>query len=371
MRGYKFGDAILRDFEKKIRNYFNSEIIYNPYCDQFIVITRDTKKNIELKLEQLVDKDKLNYQGFNYSASVGLIDHPLDYENSEELLLASEKALTIAKEKYFSSRKYCDYHKKTLEDQVYSFFSHQRIDPDEFYMCYQSIQSINDEIIGYEALLRWENKALGLVNPSVFIPIAEKLGCITQITEMVFEKVLRDIYEKKILFSSKFITINISVDDLVSPRFNQKLESMKKMYPELIKKIIFEITESLEFEKMTTFNQIMKNIHDFGIRVFIDDFGTGFSSLDRIMNASIDGIKIDKSFTKNILENENHKTILQAMLCMANKSNIAIVIEGVETKEEYEYLRNLDACLLQGYYFSKPMQLSAMAKSEIIGTHIV
>ncbi len=359
-KGYDFGNRILNDFERKIKKYFDSESIYNLYCDQFIVITHDIKKNIEVKLDQLLQNDTLIYQGFNYSASVGLIDHPLDYRDSEKLLLGSEKALTIAKEKYFSNKKYCDYHKKTLEDHVYSFFSHQHIDPEEFYMCYQSILSISGETIGYEALLRWKNKKIGLVNPDIFIPIAEKLGCITKITEMVFEKVLRDIRENDVLFDSKFVTINISIDDLKDPEFNRKLKAMKKDYPKIITKIIFEITESLEFEKSTTLNRILKQIHRYGIHVFIDDFGTGFSSLDRIMNTSIDGIKIDRSFTSNLLKKENHRIMLESMIFMANRSNIVIVIEGVETKEEHEYLRSLDTCLLQGYYFSKPSPLETI-----------
>lgn len=95
--GHKFGNQILEDFKNKLKSYFTSEIIYNPSCDQFIVISSDCKKKIEMKIEELTQEDTLEYDDFKYSVSVGMVDYPMDHKNSEELLLASEKALSIAK----------------------------------------------------------------------------------------------------------------------------------------------------------------------------------------------------------------------------------------------------------------------------------
>lgn len=367
-KGYQFGNEILEDFKIKLNKFFDLEIIENPYCDQFIVISRDCKKNIEAKLDQLIHKDCLKYKGFIYSVSVGLIDCPLNYKDSEELLLASEKALSIAKRKYFSKKKYCDYYKKTLADHVYSFLSHHRLNPDEFYMCYQPILSTKRKTIGYEALLRWENKKLGLVSPYIFIPIAEELGCIHAITEMVIEKVIDDYNENYELFRSQFITINISVNDLTNPKFLPKLRVIRRENPEVIEKFVFEITESLDFEKLETLNKLIKEIQNLGIRVFIDDFGIGFSSLDRIMNTTIDGIKIDRSFTNNLLAHENHKILLDSLLFMAKNFNIDMIIEGVETKEQYDHLESLSGCFMQGYYFSKPKRISELTGTIAIDT---
>lgn len=226
----------------------------------------------------------------------------------------------------------------------------------EFDIFYQpQINSINGEIVGMEALLRWNNEKLGSVSPAEFIPIAEKNGHIVRIGDWVIEAALKQaaIWENK---GYKFnnISINVSPIQIMEKGFKDNILNLHDKYSIHNNLLEIEITEGTLVEacndKIDLLNELTKN----GISIAIDDFGTGYSSLSYLINFPITTLKIDKIFV-NKIENYKNKAIVKNIINLAKDLKYKIITEGVETKHQIKVLTDLGCNIIQGFYFSKPV----------------
>lgn len=191
-----------------------------------------------------------------------------------------------------------------------------------------------------------------------FIPIFEKNNFIIKLDEYIFEKVCKDIKKlKNQIKKIPIISVNISKGTLTEKNFLDNYLKILSKYKVNASEIELEITEGVEVNNELDIKEILTNIKSKGFKISIDDFGTGYSSLNMLQIMPIDIIKIDKSFIDKINKFNNNQNLIEVIMMIAKKMNLKTVAEGVELKEQVEYLKSVKCDLIQGYYYSKPIKL--------------
>ena len=223
------------------------------------------------------------------------------------------------------------------------------------------IDASTDKAIGVEALLRWNNPILGSVPPDYFIPIAESTGLIHEIGAWVFEQSIADITALSSIYPlSLKVAVNASTLQFKNSTWYktvQKAIKTKKIRPENLE---IEITESLLLDDSEEVNQQLMAIHELGISFSVDDFGTGYSALSYLKRCPINTVKIDRSFVQGIPEDKEDMVLIHAIIAMAHGLNLEVIAEGIETLEQWQFLKQENCDFAQGYYFSKPLPLDEL-----------
>ena len=245
---------------------------------------------------------------------------------------------------------------KIIKENDIEMIMEEGIEKQEFKVFYQpKINNKTKKVDGAEALVRWQREDR-LIPPNEFIPIFEKNKFIIKLDKYIFEKVCEDIKDWKEKFNKKIkVSVNISKEHLLQEEFIEeylKIASKKNIKPEEIE---LEITESAMVDEDFDMFNIFQKIKETGFKISIDDFGTGYSSLSMLQNMPIDVIKIDKSFI-------NQPQILEVIMKLAKNMNLKTVAEGAETSVQVQRLKELDVDLLQGYYYSRPLEKSEFEK---------
>lgn len=234
----------------------------------------------------------------------------------------------------------------------------------QFYVHYQPIVDINSgKILGAESLLRWESPQLGLVSPSEFIPLAESTGLIIPIGEWVLQTVCKQI---KIWRDAGFTSLTISVN-LSSRQFSQRdfnqiffgFLNANNLPPNCLE---LELTESMIMQDVNSAIATLNELQSVGVKIALDDFGSGYSSLMYLKNFPIHTLKIDRYFIQNINYDQQKSAITKALIQMGHNLNLKVVAEGVETEAELAYLRQHNCDAMQGFIFSRPLPVSEFEK---------
>ena len=222
---------------------------------------------------------------------------------------------------------------------------------------YQPIYSTKEQqFTAAEALVRIRDEAGNLISPAEFIPIAEKNGMILRLGEMVFDKVCRFIKETDILqYGVKYIEVNLSVVQCAYENLAQSYIGIMKKYDINPKHINLEITESASLSAKKALLENMKALMEYGVTFSLDDFGTGQSNLNYIVDMPVEIVKFDRSMINAYFENKKAKYVMDAAMHMIHGMKLDIVSEGIETKEQFETMKELKINYIQGYYFSKPL----------------
>jgi EAL domain-containing protein (putative c-di-GMP-specific phosphodiesterase class I) len=218
--------------------------------------------------------------------------------------------------------------------------------------------NLNGEVIGCEVLVRWYNEQLGQVGPDEFIPISEQTGFIVELGYYIMEESFKTFSEWDVMgIKLEQLSINISMRQMFHVTFLEDVSKLcaKHLTPELSAKLIFEMTETSAAEDVGKLINIMNKIKQYGIRFSMDDFGTGYSSLSYLRQIPIDELKIDKSFISELDDAKKDINMVKTILNIAKNLGLTIVAEGVETEVQKEFLIKEDCDILQGYYFSKPL----------------
>jgi EAL domain-containing protein (putative c-di-GMP-specific phosphodiesterase class I) len=239
-------------------------------------------------------------------------------------------------------------------------FMYQAVENNELRLYYQPIVGAKSgKLIGAEALMRWQSPQLGFLPPDDFISLAEDNGLIIKFGEWAIREVCRQ-HKQWQLQGMEHLTIAVNLSGLQfnQPNFVPMVEGILAEY-DIVKPsfLIFELTESVimaDTEKM--FNKLWQ-LKSIGIKLSVDDFGTGYSSLSYLKSFPLDSLKIDRSFIKDLPHNEDDAAIVQAILALASTLNLSTVAEGVETKEQRNFLENSTCNSIQGYLFSKPIPI--------------
>jgi diguanylate cyclase (GGDEF)-like protein len=238
---------------------------------------------------------------------------------------------------------------------------------DDFSLYYQGKVAPDGTIVGYEALIRWNSDSLGFVSPAEFIPIAEQSGKILQITKWVLERLCKDFKQLCSLNNREVtISVNLSAHDIKSPKLVTFVKGLFAKYNVEPRMVEFEVTESAYLENLDMANDFLSQLRDIGSSVALDDFGTGYSSLGYLTQINLNTLKIDKQFVDNLNVSDRSTLITKTIIEMAKQLNLQICAEGVETREQADFLIQNGCHQLQGYLFSKPASLESLLKEKSI-----
>jgi EAL domain-containing protein (putative c-di-GMP-specific phosphodiesterase class I) len=279
----------------------------------------------------------------------------------EELLKNADVAMYKAKElgknnfQYFNEEMNTEAKKRLELDNGLR----NAIKDDGFTLNYQPKCSCEGKkVVGFEALIRWNDPKLGFVPPDEFIPIAEHLGYIYEIGLWVIERAFIDLKEFMKQDKELVMAINVSIKQLEHISFLEDVKNLLEKNSVSPKNVEFEITETAVMENINTILPTLEAVRNMGISLSIDDFGTGYSSLMYLKKMPIDVLKIDREFVDNIDKDNDDKAIVEATVLMAKTLKLKTVAEGVERKEHLDILSNMGCDNFQGYYFSKPLKFN-------------
>ncbi|MDH5655844.1 MAG: EAL domain-containing protein [Spirochaetia bacterium] len=373
--GNNFAEQAIQSTVKKLRKSIrDTDGIFHAGENEFIILfanitnTRNIAMKAEQILEELIRPVPLEQNEIYLSSNIGIAVYPEETGDIRNLPNNAFTAAGFAQKKGQNTYQfYTEEMNRSVSGRIkMESLMRQAVDNQEFELLYQPmIETAVGEIIGMEALLRWNNKELGNIMPSDFIPLAEETGIIMDIGEWILFMACSqlisamDVYEKVPLN----LSINLSTRQFRNPRLAAAI--MDILYythfkPEWLE---LEITENLFMENMGSAIETIDILRESGIRIALDDFGTGYSSLSYLKNFPIDTLKIDKSFISDIGFNLESEAIVGSILSLGKGLGLKVVAEGVETEEQYHFLKNSSCDILQGYYFGKPVPMKTLMDS--------
>ena len=335
--------------------------------DEFAIILDSVEHNEEVlnfvqRLKELLQIPFLLANKMIYvEASIGISLYPLNGKNSEELLRNADTAMYQAKR---SEQYHFAFYSSELTDSTIRRWSlenelHQSLQNKDFYLLYQpKVDRVSEQIVGVEALIRWNRKEKEEVFPSEFIPLAEETGLIISLGKWVIEEAVKQLSEwKNTVFSGLTIAVNVSGRQISDEGFTDFIETVLEEAGISPKQLEIELTEEHLISSNHEGNglEALRKLDELGIKIAIDDFGTGYSSLSRLKRLPISTLKIDKSFVDHIPKNKEDVAIIKSIVSLAKNLNLQVVAEGVEELEQLLCLQHYHCDLIQGYYYSKPV----------------
>jgi EAL domain-containing protein (putative c-di-GMP-specific phosphodiesterase class I) len=238
----------------------------------------------------------------------------------------------------------------------------------EFVVFYQPVVDVaTKKCTSCEALVRWNSKALGFLGPGEFIPLAEYLGLITSIGDYVLEEACVQCREWNKINPDFHINVNLSVVQLLQKDAVKNVESILEKTGVNPKNIVLEITESFAINDMKRVMEIVEGLKKLGPRIALDDFGTGYSSLNYIKQLPLDLIKVDKTFIDDIVEDNYAQAFVKLIVDLSNTIDTGIVVEGVESEEQFTLLKDLGVNYIQGFLFGRPVPPDEFEKQHLRG----
>ena len=364
--GHAAGDQVLRVVAQRLSTSVRASDTVARYAgDEFIVVLRHIVKNDDVsrvaeKIMQVMGIP-LSLDGgteLQLGASMGLSFFPDDATDTETLLRHADEAMYAAKHQgrntfkiYEMSPEYAQQHGTVLRSRLRHAEGNG-----ELRVVYQpQVDTTSEDIVGMEALVRWEHPELGMISPAVFIPLAEETGLIVSIGEWVMRTACLQAQEWERRYGLRLrLGVNLSAVQLIEPDLVDMVARVLDetgLDPSLLE---LEITESISIKTAPNLIENLNALHRLGCHIAIDDFGTGAASLDYLRRLPADRIKIDQSFVRNIGVDPDDEAIVRATIDMAHRLKRAVVAEGVETEQHFEFLRTHQCDELQGYLFCRP-----------------
>lgn len=364
--GHTAGDTLLKEVAARLKQIVQEDdTIARMGGDEFTLIFTDIKTENEIVhiAERIMSvfRKPFYIEGHEIyvTASVGISMYPSDGEQFEVLVKNADMAMYRAKE--YGRNNYQFFtegmNEKVIKRLEVESSLRKALEKDEFILHYQpQLDSTTEKIVGCEALIRWNRPGLGLVYPGDFIPLAEETGLIVPIGEWVFIEACSQLKKwhndgKKDLK----MAVNISAQQFEQQDLVELVEKTLEETGIDPKFLEIEITESIIMKSTERTASIFSKLKRMGIKISIDDFGTGFSSLGYLQKFSSDILKIDRSFIQNIPENSRDQAIVTAIINMAHILGLVVIAEGVETEEQLSFLKSVNCDEIQGYYISRPV----------------
>ncbi|MCP4253625.1 MAG: EAL domain-containing protein [Candidatus Scalindua sp.] len=364
--GHDVGDLLLKSVADRLKGRVReNDLVSRMGGDEFAILVDDCTPDDAAHvaqgiLEVLTPFHKLGNNEVFVSSSVGIAMCPDAGEDPESICKSADTAMYLAKT---TGRNNYQFYSQELHEQTVKRIHlendlRRALEQDEFTLFYQPKVDMSGRVIGMEALIRWQHSKLGVISPGRFIPMAEKTGLISPISEWVLHTACMQIREwekRNYLSKDATLAVNVSLRQLKQDSFwgtLQKILSATELDPRYLE---LELTESAIMNHPEETIVLLEKIHQLGARIAIDDFGTSYSSLNYLKRLPIDAIKIDMSFVHGIGKDSDDEEIIKVIITLAKSLGLQSVAEGVETKEQISFLHKHQCDCLQGFYFCRPL----------------
>lgn len=372
--GHQAGDAIIQSVANRLNLLATQNLKLKDPTKFIITISRKdtfnillipvTENNAAEKIKNLFmvldEPFYLEPKGIKMTASIGATIYPKDGEDMQSLLINADAAMLQAKQ--FGGDR-LEFYRKEINAQMPKRLQlendlHQALKNNELMLHYQPLVDLKTgRICGMEALLRWPHPVHGLISPINFIPIAEETGLIIPIGEWVIhEACTQTRIWHQMGFSHLKIAVNLAEKQLRDKTITETLQRILILTGFDPRFLELEITETAILDESII--DTIKTFKRMGLSLAVDDFGTGYSGLSYLKRFSVDKLKIDQSFIRDIPQNNDSITIVSAIIAMAKELKVSTLAEGVETREQLDFLKMKGCDYVQGYYFSKPLEAS-------------
>ncbi|MDD1607996.1 MAG: EAL domain-containing protein [Methylococcaceae bacterium] len=368
--GHSVGDALLVEVAHRLQAILsNDATAIRLGGDEFIVLiaAQDETAHKLIDHAQTIAENMITQIGLPYlvvehdlyiSPSIGITLYTGDDNCVDLILKRADTAMYHAKDAGRNTYRFYQQRMQELADARLTLEKNLRkaIEKDELSVRYQPQSSFTGEIIGAEALIRWCHSKQGMISPSEFIPIAEETGLIIEIGSWVIENVCQQINEWDLMgIVVPHIAVNISPKQFHQADFVSVVIRIIESHKIKPNRVLLEITEGVFLKNIEEAIIKMNVLRKYGFSFSIDDFGTGYSSLSYLKRLPFDQLKIDQSFTNDLINNPHSAAIVQAIIVMAEGLGLSLIAEGVETNKQLNCLSDYGCHFFQGYYFSKPL----------------
>lgn len=370
--GHSVGDELLVQVSHRLMKCVRpGDTVSRFGGDEFVIILNDIddERDAIVISERILDALSIPIliEGHEVgtSASIGIAMSELEDDHPESLLRNADIAMYQAKASGRNRSVLFDkvMHADFIESLNMEKELQRALDEDEFVLYYQPVVSLDTgDVIGCEALIRWENPERGLIMPGRFISIAEETGMINEIGDWVILEACKQLSIWKTSFKhipQLYVSVNISPKQFESS-FPGKIKAALRKFNLDPHAIRLEITESIIMDNPEKASGILSHLNAMDVQVFLDDFGTGYSSLNYLHKFPVNAIKIDPSFVRNIRHDKDAREIVKAIAGLANNLGIYIIVEGVEDLADLELFRKMQCKYVQGYLFSEPLEKSRL-----------
>ncbi len=382
--GHGIGDLLLVGIARRIEDCMRpTDTVARLSGDEFVVLLDDLANPDEaVSIAERIQRElqtpfKIYGHELFTTASIGVVIHPTDYGEPEELLRDADTAMYRAKDGGKARHVVFD---RTMRTRAVSLLRletdlRRAVEFDEFVVYYQPIVHLaSGRVSGFEALVRWQHPERGVVPPGVFIPLAEETGLIAPIGLSV----LRSACRQTALWRERFpeqrplgVSVNLSAAQLIRPDFPDKVARTLEESGLAGRDLTLEITESAIMHDEEIAAEALSRLKDLGVKLHLDDFGTGYSSLGRLHHYPVSALKVDRSFVRRMCAEASGENaeIVETIITLARQLGMDVVSEGIETTDQLDRLRDIGCDYAQGYFFSRPVPAEA-AESILAANHV-
>ncbi|MCM0744507.1 phosphodiesterase PdcB [Clostridioides difficile] len=374
--GHSYGDKVLRAIATEVLEYLPKDVrLYRLDGDEFAffypMCTKETIEKIYEKIQMYTNtQHEIESNKYYCTVTAGVAMYPEDGDNYLDLFKHADIALDIAKIsgknriKFFSQELYENKLKvismqQKLRECVENNFN-------DFELFFQpQVNAVTKEVIGAEVLLRWHSSTYGEVSPVEFIPILEQSNLIIPVGKWIIKEAVKQCKEWHKINPDFKISVNVSYIQLKEDFFRDFIVECLVEYQLRPEFLILELTENCWIPDINLLNDKFISLKGIGVYIAIDDFGTGYSSLNYLKELSVNIIKIERSFVKNITYNSYEYTFLEYIIKLAHIINLKVCVEGIESYEEYDIVKSLGVDIIQGFLFGRPVSASEFYKFQL------
>ncbi|AKM17800.1 EAL domain-containing protein [Anoxybacillus geothermalis] len=362
--GHSVGDEVLKQMAARFRTVLDQKLFLTRVGgDEFVAVAPRVNYQSILAyvrtIQQMLARPlEIEGREFILSANIGISVFPFDGEDLNTLLGNADMALYHAKEE---GKFYQFYHRtinqRLIRETILESHLHRAIERDEFILYYQPQYDLfTGELIRLEALIRWYNSELGWIRPDQFIPLAEKIGLMPKLDEWVLSTACRHrkMWKQRGGVEAD-LSINLSASHFQIPGMAKRLLSIIESNGDDPCRWEFEVTEHIMMQDSAVVYENISQLKEAGVKLAIDDFGVGYSSLGYIKKLKVDRLKIDRSFIKNLPQSADDQAIVAAVITMAHQLSIDVVAEGIENEKQIQILKEMGCNGGQGYFWRQPV----------------
>lgn len=375
--GHYVGDQLLQQISIRLQKNINQQkhLVARMGGDEFMILCPILKIKDEVTdiAQKILDslENPFYVQGYELliTASMGIVLYPSSGADVTELMKKVDIALYKAKE---LGRNMYQVYDTSMSRKDYQSFEMERdlrkaIMNNEFTAHFQPrVDALSGKTVSAEALIRWNHLEYGLISPGEFIPLAEETGLIIAIGKWMKKRVCEQLVAWRNSGLPLIpISVNISSNRFLQHGFAEDIRRLLEQYKLEGEWLEIEITENSIMRNEDIVQKTLKDLKEMGVKVYIDDFGTGYSSFNYLKTFNLDGVKIDRSFIQNISNKSENASITTAMIKMAQHLKLEVIAEGVETKEELDYLMSENCRYIQGFYFGRPCPIEEFEKNHL------